>query len=67
VIQPGTKIRLIHTDDPYTGLVPGNEGIVRRAWQSDPADGCDWVDVDWNDGSTLTLMQEVGDRWEVIT
>ena len=65
-MEPGTRIELVYTDDPYTRLKPGSQGTLRRHWRSDPPDGCDWVEVDWDDGSNLRLMQEVGDKWREV-
>lgn len=64
MMQPGARIRLVYTNDEYTKLVPGSEGTVKR--HSHDPNGPDWVSVAWDDGSSLTLMEETGDRWEEV-
>lgn len=57
---PGSRIKLIYTDDPYTHLKPGALGtVVRVTSQGD-------IMMEWDDGSTLALLDGV-DRYEVIT
>jgi hypothetical protein len=57
VYQPGQRIRLVHTSDPYTDLRPGDLGVVRR---HDTATGR--VDIAWDSGSTLAMLLDSGDR-----
>ena len=52
----GKRIRLVHTDDPYTDLTPGSEGTV------DYVDDAGTVHVKWDDGSTLGMISGV-DEW----
>ena len=60
----GKTIRLIHTDDPYTKLKPGNLGVIRRVWVQGAAPYDIMLDVAWTTGSNLSLV--VGkDRYEV--
>ena len=60
--QPGDRIALVATDDPHTRLRPGDQGTVTR-W--DPAHG--QLDVNWDSGSTLSMLLDDGDRVRLIT
>jgi Domain of unknown function (DUF4314) len=55
-----TRVRLLHTDDPFTELRPGDEGTVRFM------DNLGTLHVTWDNGSTLGLIHDAGDRWEYI-
>ncbi|MGC5022802.1 DUF4314 domain-containing protein [Micromonospora sp. DT47] len=55
--QPGERVMLDHTNDPYTLLRPGDEGTVRRY---DP--GQRIVTVAWDSGSRLAMCLDAGDR-----
>ena len=50
-INPGARVRLIKTDDPYTTLKPGDEGDVTFV------DDLGTVFVDWDNGSQLGLVR----------
>jgi hypothetical protein len=56
----GRRVRLQYTNDPYTELRQGDEGIVNHI------DDCGTVHVDWDCGSRLGLISSAGDRWVVI-
>jgi hypothetical protein len=58
-LTKGTRIKLVHTDDPYTKMQPGEQGTVRRA-------SAEYVEVDWDCGSKLAMLPYDGDRFEVI-
>lgn len=58
-IVKGTRIRLVHTTDPYTRLAPGTEGTVSFI------DSLGTVNVNWDGGSTLGLVPGE-DEFEVI-
>lgn len=50
----GERIALIHTNDPYTQLVPGSEGTVRYV----RFDGSyNVISVKWDNGSQLSLIE----------
>ncbi|SVB19785.1 uncharacterized protein METZ01_LOCUS172639 [marine metagenome] len=49
-IEKGDRIRLVYTADPYTDLVRGCEGVVRRI------DAVGTVHVKWDSGSRLGLV-----------
>ncbi len=50
--QPGTRIELINTDDPYTKLQSGDKGTV------DHVDDIGQVHIVWDSGSRLALIPE---------
>lgn len=57
---PGQRIALLHTDDPWTRLEPGDRGTVTRITDEGV------IVVAWDSGSRLGLI--VGrDAWEVRT
>jgi len=56
----GKRVRLQYTNDPYTGLRQGDEGVVSFV------DDTGTVSVKWDKGSRLGLNAEFGDRWEVL-
>ena len=56
----GERVRLISCSDPYTLLTAGEEGTV------DCVDDYGTVFVKWDSGSSLGLIEEAGDRFEVI-
>lgn len=58
--EVGDRVRLIHCSDPYTRLPNGTVGTIRFI------DDLGTVHVSWDDGASLGLVWEDGDRWEVI-
>jgi hypothetical protein len=63
VPPPGTRIELVHTNDPYTRLLPGARGTVTGHGKA-----LDLVQlhVAWDDGSTLMLLTDTDD-WKEVT
>ena len=57
----GDRVRLEHCSDEYTELKPGALGTVNFI------DGFGTVHVKWDDGSSLGMIAEVGDRFTVVT
>jgi hypothetical protein len=57
----GDRVALEHTDDPDTRLRPGDEGTVTR-YDAGPAQ----LDVNWDSGSTLSMLLSDGDRVRLI-
>lgn len=55
--EAGQRVALVHTDDPYTLLRPGDTGTVRRHDQRQ-----NLVEVIWDSGSTLAMCLDAGDR-----
>ncbi|MFJ2081292.1 DUF4314 domain-containing protein [Micromonospora chokoriensis] len=55
--EPGQRVALVHTSDPYTRLRPGDIGTVRRHDQRRNI-----VEVSWDSGSTLSMCLDDGDR-----
>ena len=58
-INKGDRIRLIRTNDPYTSLLHGDLGTVRRI------DAAGTVHVDWDSGSKLGLVPGE-DSWVIL-
>lgn len=56
----GKRIRLIHTSDEYTDLRSGDEGTITFI------DDTGTVFADWDNGSGLGLIEQYGDRFEVL-
>lgn len=54
------RVRLIRCNDPYTKLQPGTEGTVEFV------DDTGTVFVKWDNGSSLGLCPDDGDRWQVL-
>jgi len=55
--QPGDRVILIATTDPYTRLTPGTCGTVTGR---DDLHG--QIQVAWDDGSTLSMLPAEGDH-----
>ncbi len=43
----GTRVELVHMDDPYTKLTPGDKGTVNHV------DDMGTIHISWDCGSTL--------------
>jgi len=56
--QPGDRVILIATTDPYTRLAPGTRGTVTGR------DG--QIRISWDDGSTLSMLPAEGDQSRLI-
>jgi hypothetical protein len=56
----GRRVRLNYTSDPYTRLKAGDEGEV------DYIDDIGTVFVKWDNGSTLGLVREAGDKYSLL-
>jgi hypothetical protein len=67
-VRAGDRVELVHTDDQYTRLKPGDRGTVQQVL---PPQGqiVNWtqVFVDWEDGSNLIMIPEAGDRLKVVS
>ncbi|MEV0005657.1 DUF4314 domain-containing protein [Micromonospora sp. NPDC050980] len=57
IYQPGQRVALVHTSDPYTWLRPEDTGTVRRHDQRH-----NLVEITWDSGSTLSMCLDAGDR-----
>jgi hypothetical protein len=57
--QPGDRIALVFTADPYTKLQPGDEGTVTDC---DTHFGSGVISIKWDNGSTLSMIPDFGDR-----
>jgi hypothetical protein len=55
---PGDRVELVATTDLSTRLRPGDRGtIIRVSDHPEPS-----IDIHWDDGSTLTILPDAGDR-----
>jgi ribosomal protein L21E len=63
--QKGDRVELIHTNDQYTKLRPGDTGTVTRV-REDRMSGRT-VGVQWDDGSCLTMLLDEGDRIKTVS
>jgi len=59
--QPGDRVILIATSDPYTRLTPGTRGTVTGR---DDLHG--QIHIAWDDGSTLSMLPAEGDQIRLI-
>lgn len=59
-IYEGKRIKLVRCNDRYTKLQPGTLGTVECV------DDTGTLHVLWDNGSTLGLCREDGDRWELV-
>jgi hypothetical protein len=56
--SPGDRVELVATTDPYTRLRPGDRGTITSVTdRPEPS-----IDIQWDDGSTLTILPGAGDR-----
>lgn len=53
----GKRVRLIKCNDPWTTLNSGEEGTIEFV------DDMGTVHVQWDNGHTLGLCKDAGDRW----
>lgn len=60
VYPPGTRLELIHMEDPYHPVEPGTRGTVRLV------DDMCGIHLDWDNGRTLALVPEV-DQFRQLT
>ena len=56
----GRRIMFVGSDDPYTRLSYGTEGMVTSV------DCTGTVHVKWDDGSSLGMIAEAGDRFVIL-
>lgn len=56
----GARVRLIRCTDEYTRLTPGELGTVTFI------DSMGTVFVKWDSGSSLGLVRQAGDDWELF-
>ncbi len=69
MVQKGDRIELVSTTDPYTDLEPGDTGTVTGTTVIPAGVATDdpehQVDVDWDTGSSLSLIRGE-DKFTVI-
>lgn len=56
----GQRVRFLRSSDPYTKLQYGDEGEVTTV------DGLGTVHIKWDSGSTLGMITEEGDLFQII-
>ena len=56
----GKRVRFLRSSDPYTKLVYGDEGVVVNV------DALGTVHIAWDNGSTLGMITEEGDRFQLV-
>jgi hypothetical protein len=61
----GKRIELIHTDDPYTKLIPGDRGTVTFVSETPFSDTPIQISVKWDSGSNLMMLWGK-DQYKVI-
>ena len=61
-VKKGDRIKLMHCADPHTRLQRGTLGTVTRVDPRFP----DTIHVKWDDGSTLSLLLDEGDDFDII-
>jgi hypothetical protein len=55
--SPGDRVELVASNDPYTGLRPGDRGTVTGVADTpEPT-----IDIAWDNGSTLAILPDAGD------
>lgn len=57
----GTRVKLVHCNDPYTRLLPGTEGTVGMV------DDMGTVHVAWDNGAHLGMCPDDGDRYTIVS
>ncbi len=56
----GKRVRFLRSSDPYTKLQHGDEGVVTTV------DDFGTVHIKWDNGSTLGMITEEGDRFQLV-
>ena len=56
----GKRVRFMRSSDPYTKLQYGDEGVVTTV------DDLGTVHIKWDNGSTLGMITEEGDRFQIV-
>lgn len=66
IAKKGDRIQLIRTTDEYTDLQPGELGTVTMVYDGTSMFDGVTVYVNWDNGSTLGLIYEAGDRFTIV-
>lgn len=56
----GKRVRFMRSSDGHTKLVWGDEGVVTHI------DALGTVHIKWDNGSSLGMITEAGDRFQVV-
>lgn len=57
--KSGDRIQLLYTNDEYTNLTPGDQGVVNFI------DDYGTIHIDWDNGSSLGLLPD-SDEWKIL-
>ena len=60
----GKRIELVSTNDPHTRLRPGSQGTI--LWEREGWEGEKSISVQWDDGSSLSLIPAEGDQFRIL-
>lgn len=59
----GKRVEFVHSSDPYTKLKKGDLGTIKFEVENDFA----WsVSIDWDCGSSLSMLPLEGDSYRVV-
>ena len=61
--KPGDRIELEFTNDEWTNLKPGDQGVVTHIRE---AGDITQYSVRWDNGSSLMMVPGTGDRFKVV-
>ena len=56
----GKRVRFLRSSDPFTKLQHGDEGVVTSV------DDLGTFHIKWDNGSTLGMITEEGDRFQIV-
>jgi hypothetical protein len=56
----GNRVEFISSNDQYTKLTPGTKGTISFV------DDMGTIFVNWDDGSSLGMIKEAGDRYAFV-
>jgi Domain of unknown function (DUF4314) len=59
--RTGDRVELVRTNDPFTRLVPGDQGTITGISLGLGSVG-DEIRVRWDSGSSLTMLPDAGDE-----
>ena len=57
----GTRVELVHMDDPYTKLTVGDKGTVKHV------DDIGTIHISWDCGSSLGVVYGVDIIWQALS
>jgi hypothetical protein len=60
--KTGMRVELVFTNDEYTKLRSGSQGTLVDIHEVESKSGDYIYDIDWDDGSSLSLLSYAGDK-----